>query len=141
MSYIKPQDVLSPKISVSNLRPIYDGGKNNWSAALLDWEQEPRVGIRWNGENKQPGNPQSRGLPTWFVMPDELAIPVLRALLNKGLVGGGDIQFVTAEQAIQRFIALHGEEAPKHVDADFEAKVREIIGKLIAEHKLVACDA
>jgi len=138
MSYIKPKDVLSPKVSVSNLRPIYDEGEGKWSAALLDWDQEPSVGIRWNGQNQSPGNPQSRGLPTWFVMPNQLGIPVLRTLLTQGLVGGEDIQRDTAQQAVQRFIALHGEEAVQHVDADFEVKVREIIGKLIAERKLVA---
>lgn len=136
MEYTKPQEVVSPKVAVSNLRPIYDGGERNWSAALLDYEQEPSVGIRWNGHGNRPGNPQSRGLPTWFVLPKEVRVPVLRSLLANELIGGGDIPRATAEQAIQRFIALHGEEAYEIVDANFESKVREVLGKLIAEGKL-----
>jgi hypothetical protein len=140
MQYTKPQTVLSPKVAVSNLRPIYDGGPDSWAAALMDYEQEPSVGVRWNGEGDRPGNPQSRGLPTWFVMPKEISVAVLRSLVGKGLIGGGDISRETAEQAIQRFIALHGENESQGIDADFEVKVREVIGKLIGEGKLQPCN-
>lgn len=136
MSYVKPQDVISPKTSVSHLRPVHE--EKDWSAALLNFDQQPAVGIRWNGENGHPGNPQSRGLPTWFIVPDELAIPILRALLNKDLIGGGDIDPITAEKEIRKFISLHGEETLQSVDADFEGKVRGTISKMIAEGKLVA---
>ena len=138
MIYSKPQDVLSPKVAVSNLRVIYNGGANSWAAALMDFEQEPSMGLRWNGEGKHPGNPQSRGLPTWFIVPKEITVPLLSSLLLNRLIGGEDIQRDIAEQTIQRFIALHGEEASQHVAADFEGKVREVIGKLIAEGKLQA---
>lgn len=34
------------------------------------WEGEPRIGMRWNGGKDNPiGNPQSRGIPTWFMLP------------------------------------------------------------------------
>jgi hypothetical protein len=41
---------------------------------LLNFDGEERIGIRWNGREEQPeiGNPQSRGKPTWFVVPREL---------------------------------------------------------------------
>ena len=39
------------------------------------------LGIRWNGEPSSPlGNPQSRGIPTWFIVPDELRDVVERAV-------------------------------------------------------------
>jgi hypothetical protein len=40
----------------------------------LLWDDRPAVGVRWNGEvGKGFGNPQSRGLPTWFILPEPLA--------------------------------------------------------------------
>ena len=71
----------------------------------------------------------------------------LDAIVGKALglssddVNGEDIQRAAAEKAIQHFIALHGEEPLQSIDADFEAKVREIIGRLIAEGKLVTGSA
>jgi hypothetical protein len=57
---------------------LYDGGQGAWSAARLGWCGEEKLGIRWNGdEGSGIGNPQSRGNPTWFVIPDELASVVL----------------------------------------------------------------
>ena len=75
MSYIKPGKVLSPKKRVSNIRVLFDGGEGSWSAVDLEWDQEPRLGLRWNGgtnHTSRLGNPQSRGVPTWFTVPEEL---------------------------------------------------------------------
>ena len=34
--------------------------------------------MRWNGNRENPiGNPQSRGLPTWFIVPDEHARQII----------------------------------------------------------------
>jgi hypothetical protein len=82
---VNPNTVLSPKQSVSNLCVIFDGGLYNvndpWSGmsvAQLLWEGSPAVGIRWNGVlGENVGQPQSRGLPTWFILPDPLVGPVL----------------------------------------------------------------
>jgi hypothetical protein len=80
---IDPKTVVSPKGSVRNLEILWDGGEWNdadplwsgWSAAKLDWDGHPAIGIRWNGtsDDKGVGNPQSRGLPTWFILPDPIA--------------------------------------------------------------------
>lgn len=49
------------------------------------WENTYKLGIRWNiaysewddyrkqnGQDECIGNPQSRGIPTWFVLPDDM---------------------------------------------------------------------
>lgn len=87
MSYIDPKTVLSPKDSVSNVEVIFNTGPMaySWSVAKLLWEGEQAVGIRWNGEEGKKegkGNPQSRGNPTWFIVPAELAGRVLEAAEN-----------------------------------------------------------
>jgi hypothetical protein len=52
--------------------PIAEPG---WSLAELIWDDSPAVGVRWNGDPNEPGvgNPQSRGLPTWLILPRPLA--------------------------------------------------------------------
>ncbi len=37
------------------------------------------MGVRWNGDNSNSGigNPQSRGLATWFIVPKELQEVIL----------------------------------------------------------------
>lgn len=80
MSYIEPKSVVSPKGLVSDLEVIFNTGPkpNSWSVAKLRWGGESAVGIRWNGEDQGGvGNPQSRGNPTWFILPEELADRVL----------------------------------------------------------------
>ncbi len=85
MSYIKPSDVLSPKGVISDLRVLRDGGENGWSLAEMKWDGSPVLAMRWNGgsNNGYPsiGNPQSRGIPTWFVLPDEVG-DAMKAFIN-----------------------------------------------------------
>ena len=77
MAYVDPITVLSPRKHLGSVDVLYNSnpGKGGWSIALLDYDGEERVGIRWNGSDEKPGigNPQSRAKPTWFVVPKELA--------------------------------------------------------------------
>lgn len=85
MSYIDPKTVLSPKDSVSNVEVIFNTGPMpfSWSVVKLLWKGKQAIGIRYNGEeNKGKGNPQSRGNPTWFIVPPELENQVLEAAEN-----------------------------------------------------------
>ena len=81
MSYLRPIEAGSPK-SRWRLRAIlHDGGEGNWSAAQGQWDRDGLwhevLAIRWNGSHDGDiGNPQYRGLPTWFIVPDELELPV-----------------------------------------------------------------
>jgi hypothetical protein len=81
MSYIDPCTVISPKKRIEDLRIVYDSGPTevSWAVAEFIWDSKERVGIRWNGEPDDDGvgTPQARGVPTWFVLPVELAPQVL----------------------------------------------------------------
>lgn len=78
--YVPAGQVLSPKGLVKNLTVVWDGGEwkkgtnegpwAGWSLVRLEWDGADAVGFRWNGGAESVGNPHSRGLPTWSVMPD-----------------------------------------------------------------------
>lgn len=77
MNYVKPQDVDSPRSRWRLRRVLFDGGERSWSAAEGQWDNDGLwnevLAIRWNGSGgAEIGNPQSRGLATWFIVPDEL---------------------------------------------------------------------
>lgn len=87
MPYMDPRLVISPKASIRNLRVLYDGGEftdgkpwSGWSLAEFEWDGSPAVGARWNGDERGIGNPQSRGVATWFVLPGPLAMAARSAL-------------------------------------------------------------
>ncbi|TAL17145.1 hypothetical protein EPN96_06575 [bacterium] len=85
MSYIDPKLVISPKALVSDLKVKYDGGENEWALASMKWDGREAIGMRWNGGSNDPrfpgiGNPQSRGVPTWFILPDEVADVIIDML-------------------------------------------------------------
>lgn len=74
MFFTNPENVLSPKANVQNVRVLSNTGEDGWSLAELFWDNRPVLGIRWNGGKSNPlGNPQSRGVPMWFVLPDAIA--------------------------------------------------------------------
>ena len=82
MPYTKPEDVTSPKKRWGrDHRVLHDEGKGGWSAAEGLWDNEAVLALRWNGDDDTPkGNPQSRGYPTWFIVPDELEGAVREAI-------------------------------------------------------------
>lgn len=83
--YCDPRAVQSPKKWVSNVQVVYDGGADDCAVARLDWDGKPGVGIRWNGNSDQPlGNPQGRGHPMWFLVPDEFEDVVLERARELG---------------------------------------------------------
>ena len=97
MSYIDPETVLSPKSRVGSVDIIYSSGSGGWSVARLEYDGvEDRIGIRWNGSEDSTGigNPQSRGKPTWFVVPQEFSALVreqaeqLNYSQERGLLAG-----------------------------------------------------
>jgi hypothetical protein len=88
--YVKPEEVLGPKRSWQLFHVLFDGGPSGTgldeftgaSLAIGRWEGKPKLAIRWNGgaENRI-GNPQSRGVPTWFILPDHDALQILQSPL------------------------------------------------------------
>ena len=88
MAYVDPATVVSPKQIIKRVDVLYNTGqgRGSWSVARLIWDGEEKLGIRWNGdEDSAMGNPQSRGLPTWFVVPDELR-PLLDEWIEKRIL-------------------------------------------------------
>lgn len=129
MPYIDPSEVTSPHARLKQITPIKDTGEGEggWSAALLEWDSRPRVGLRWNGggdDKPHPGNPQSRGLPTWFVVPEVIAFETLKSVIAAGL-GGGRIDEEEAKTASDEYakkleaagIAVEGQDFRERVEA------------------------
>lgn len=81
MIYPNPESVISPKGAVKDVRVVYDTGVGGWSMAKLLWNDKEALGIRWNGNaDNTLGNPQSRGIPTWFILPEDVANLVHRQI-------------------------------------------------------------
>jgi len=85
MAYVDPGTVQSPKGRVSDVNVVYDKGptKSSWSIARLKWEGADALGIRWNGDvddDSGVGLPQSRGIPIWMIVPQELEDAVLKSV-------------------------------------------------------------
>ena len=77
-SYILPSEVISPKRQWTLVSVLHDRGEGNAAVALGRWEGDPVLAMRWNGTSGNPiGNPQSRGLPTWFIVPNEFRDGIL----------------------------------------------------------------
>ena len=81
MSYIRPEEVLSPKSLVGGIvEVIHDPGEKRMAVARIVWDEKEVVATRWNGDDKQPlGNPVSRGHATWFVVDEYAAAQVEQA--------------------------------------------------------------
>ena len=98
MAYVEPATVWAPKASIRSVEILYNskpGGPGGWSVARVNWEDENRIGIRWNGgEGRGVGNPQSRGNATWFILPDELQEVIFHRIDE--LVMSGTIEGYTA---------------------------------------------
>jgi hypothetical protein len=131
MPYTDPEEVVYPRTRASSVRPVANQEASGWSAALLHWDRQPALGLRWNGAEEEggkihPGNPQSRGLPTWFIIPDEFVPAILQALLERDLLGGGRID---KDEAKERVVDALGESrgSNAHTVANLEQRVREIV--------------
>jgi hypothetical protein len=77
--YVKPEEVTSPAEHWKLDRVLHEAGPGEMAVALGTWDGEPRIGLRWNGsaDTTEIGNPQSRGLPTWFMLPGDFTEPLL----------------------------------------------------------------
>ena len=84
--YITPDKVTSPRQKWALMRVLESGDKpdsngHRVAIALGRWENQPVLAMRWNGSKGSPiGTPQSRGLPTWFIIPKRLEEAVINTL-------------------------------------------------------------
>ena len=73
MNSVDPNTVVSPKKRWHLDEVLYVDEEDGWSAANGRWDNGDVLAIRWNGDKDQPlGHPQSRGKPTWFIVPGAL---------------------------------------------------------------------
>jgi len=69
----------SPKTSVRGpYVVVYKNIKEKWAIVALDWDKEPRLGIRWFWGGG--GNPFSSANPTWLIIPSALTNSILNGL-------------------------------------------------------------
>ncbi len=81
MAHKNPKDVKSPRNKWTLLVVLHDGGEGNDALAVGEWEGNRVLGARWNGNEESPvGNPQSRGIATWFVLPERYNEALLATL-------------------------------------------------------------
>lgn len=73
MTYTPPQNVVAPKRRWQQMAVLLDAGPGEYSYAMGIWDDDKVIVFRWNGTDASPGgNPQSRGHPTWIVLPKHL---------------------------------------------------------------------
>ncbi len=106
MPYVDPNLVVSPKVNWSLIKVLRNGevhGQGDADAALAvgKWDGDDGRGpqsvlaMRWNGSNSRAtgvGTPQSRGLPTWFIVPSWMN----NAIMNSGVIPEAEEPFVRA---------------------------------------------
>ena len=81
MNYIHPSQVNSPKLKWSLITVLDEGKQGESALALGRWEGEITLAIRWNGDSENTiGTPQSRGIPTWFIVPQKYHEAILSSL-------------------------------------------------------------
>jgi len=95
MSYVHPKDVKSPREFWTLIDVLHEGKQNTHAVAIGEWEGERRLAMRWNGGDDKPaGNPQSRGIPTWFVLPKDYDASLIATLpMNKQTIAKALLAF------------------------------------------------
>ena len=69
----------SPRSSVGGpYAVVFKNTDERWAIVAFDWEESPRLGIRWFWGNG--GNPFSSGHGTWLVVPESLSKSILSGL-------------------------------------------------------------
>ena len=56
---------------------------DEFSVAYGTWENGNKcIAMRWNGEEDEAGYPKVFGHPMWFLIDNELKLPILKSLLH-----------------------------------------------------------
>jgi hypothetical protein len=83
--FVQPEDITAPRAHWSLIKVLFKGDPEGFSIALGYWttdegEKYVVLAVRWNACEWRPvGNPHSRGLPTWFVLPEPLVEPIIES--------------------------------------------------------------
>ncbi|WGM37529.1 hypothetical protein [Caulobacter sp. NIBR1757] len=81
MAYKNPRDVDSPRDRWKLIDVLYESGDGGDSLAIGEWDKGRVLAARWNGSEAHDGvgNPQSRGLATWFILPEWMNEGILKS--------------------------------------------------------------
>ena len=73
-------EIISPKKSVRGpYVVVYKDTDKRWAIVAMDWDSEPRLGIRWFWDKQ--GYPVGiSGSPVWYVIPPQLSKSILAGL-------------------------------------------------------------
>ena len=83
MSYIDPHTVLSPEIASGPWTSFTTTDPEVGRLRVrIDRFPTDRNSMEWQRTGGCSGNPQSRGRPTWFIVPDELS-PMVRDVAER----------------------------------------------------------
>ena len=108
MSYVRADKVDSPKKRWKLIAVLEDRGPGNIAYALGEWDGEPRIGVRWNGDDDQPiGNPQSRGLPTWTMLDWDLYLPIMQNLEEEKQMLARTLLEIDTYPVVEMKVAYH----------------------------------
>lgn len=112
--YHDPEKVVSPRYCIDNVSAIFDGGTGSdpFSLAVVTWDGEKRIGIRWNATYREwddadkiagnkvcVGEPNSRGYPTWFILPPNLLSALLEGKNELAEAVRGALKEIAGEPA------------------------------------------
>src|SRR5690348_13960310 len=76
----------------ADIQVLFDDGTYSVISGRYDGSEHSVLGMRWNGPDGELGYPNMAGNPTWYVVPEFLAIGTLQGLLNR-LAGETGDQF------------------------------------------------
>lgn len=111
MSYVYAKDVISPQDSWELTGVIYDEEKGSIAIAIGKWKGEGVIAMRWNGtheDHKSLGNPQSSGNPTWFILPKEFGVVIVKDILLKRALGNECVIEENIQKTVKWLIDVGG---------------------------------
>lgn len=76
---MRPENVNPSNFIVDSI--LFDN--TDFAVAYGTWEDGSKVvAMRWNGADTDPGYPKVFGHPMWFIVTEELRLPIIRSLVG-----------------------------------------------------------
>lgn len=92
VTYDNAEKIEFPRQKIGSIKKIlHIDTIDRWAVSFLLWENKHRLATRWFWS--RIGDPNSRGYPTWHILPDELAKPILNDLLNNNKISKKDFDY------------------------------------------------
>jgi hypothetical protein len=75
---MSPEEVTQAKFP--RFKVLYNDDVFSIAWGIYDEEPPERLAMRWNGEPGEHGYPCRGKYPVWFMLPEELSVPLLKGL-------------------------------------------------------------